>query len=81
MIFLPRNIPTSWLFNSKADCDGLAPPDFLEVLGPARQARVHSRRIVREPRRPLQWAAGVRRDFYQFSAELQNARRCPRVAR
>jgi hypothetical protein len=25
MIFLQKNIPTSWLYNSKADCDGLAP--------------------------------------------------------
>ena len=25
MIFLQNNIPTSWLWNSKADCDGLAP--------------------------------------------------------
>jgi hypothetical protein len=81
MIFLQKNIPTSWLCNWKADCEGLAPPDFLEVLGPARQVGVHSGRVVREPRRPLQWAARIRRSFYQLSAKLQNAGRCPRVAR
>jgi hypothetical protein len=81
MIFFGKNIPTSWLCSSKADCDGLAPPDFLEVLGLPRQARVHSLRVVREPQRPFQWAAGIHRGFYQFSVELQNAGRCPRVAR
>jgi hypothetical protein len=66
---------------AKANCDGLAPSDFLVVLGPALQTRVHSRRVVREPRRPLQWAAGIRRGFYRLSDELQNVRQCPRVAR
>ena len=80
MIFFGKNIPTSWLYSSKADCE-LAALDFLEVLGPPRQTRVHSLRVVREPQRPLQGAAGIRRGFYQFSAELQNAGRCPRVAR
>ena len=81
MIFLQKNIPTSWLCNLKADCEGVAPPDFLEVLGPARQVGLHAGRVVREPRRPLQWAAGIRHGFYQSSAELQNAGRYPRVAR
>ena len=81
MIFLPKNIPTSWLWNSKADGGGLTAPSLLEVLGAARQARVDSRRVVREPRRPLQWAAGICRGFYQLSDELQNAGRCPLVAR
>jgi hypothetical protein len=81
MIFLQKNIPTSWLGNLKADCERLAPPDFLEALDLARQAPVHSGRVVREPRRPLQRAARVRRGFYQFGAGLQNAGRCLRVAR
>jgi hypothetical protein len=81
MIFLQKNIPTSWLCNLKADCEGVAPPDFLVVLGPRGAGPGPFGRVVREPRRPLQWAAGIRRGFYQLSDELQNAGRCPRVAR
>jgi hypothetical protein len=81
MIFLPHNIPTSRLQNPRADCDELAPPDFLEVLGPARQGRFPAGRVVGEPRRPLHWAARIRRSFYQLSAKLQNAGRSPRVTR
>ena len=71
MIFLPNNIPTSWLQNSRADCDELARPDFLEVLGPARQGRFSAGHVVGEPRPPLQWAGDVRWGFYQSSAEIQ----------
>ena len=71
MIFLQPNIPTSRLENPGADCDELAPPDFLEVLGPARQGRLPAGRVVGEPRRPLQWAGDVRRGLYQFSAEVE----------
>jgi hypothetical protein len=78
MIFLPKSIPTGWLCN--AHCEGVASPDFLEVLDLARQAPVHFGRVIREPRRPLQRAARVRRGFYQFGAGLQNAGLCLRVA-
>ena len=71
MIFLQPNIPTSRLENPCADCDELAPPDFLEVLGPARQGRFPAGHVVGEPRPPLQWAGDVRWGFYQSSAEIQ----------
>ena len=83
MIFLQKTIPTSRLYSPSADCDALA-PDFFEVLGPARQVGLHAWRVVREPRRSLQWAfrrAGVRRRFYESGAELQNAGRSPQMAR
>ena len=81
MIFLQNNIPTSWLYNWKADCEGVAPPKFLVVWAPrCRSGSIPGVSYANRDGRSngLRASAGV---SISLALDFKNAGRCPRVAR